>query len=423
MKILFVTQLTHRGGVDTFVSGLLSGWHSRYQTDQLILRTNAKHPGLMAHVDELRGVADVAGLSFKLYTDDLIAPGRWAASLPVKAGLRTVRSIGAWRGFRALFKRLAPERLVWIAGGYPGGDSLLGAFKAWNDLGLGPQPILNVHNLAVPLTGMRGRWGSWADQQLAAETGLIVAVSRACAESFRQRPKVWVRTPVTFVYNGVNPVSGIETRDTARASIRAQLGLAASAPLCLMLATYEPRKGHVFLFDAFQQVAKVRPDAHLLVCGYGDAADMARVRAECVRCGLNENVTLWGFRQDRDALLLAADVLTVPSQAFESFGLVCAEAFSAGLPVVATNIGGLAEVVADGAGGYSVPPDDATVFADRIVRLLDSPQLRTAQAVMGRARYETIFALEKMVDSYAEIVRSDDPAKAARHTGNGLVNG
>ena len=422
MKILFVTQLTHRGGVDTFVSGLLSGWHSRNQTDQLIFRTNAKHPGLLAHMDVLRGVADVAGLSFKLYTDDLIAPGRLAASLPVRAGLRIIRSIGVSHGFRALFKRLAPERLVWIAGGYPGGDSLLGAFKAWNDLGLGPQPILNVHNLAVPLTGMRGRWGSWVDQQLGAETGLIVAVSRACAESFRQRPKLWARTPVTFVYNGVNPVSGIETRDTPRASIRAQLGLAARAPVCLMLATYEPRKGHVFLFDAFRQVVKAKPDAHLLVCGYGDAADMARVSAECARRGLTAHVTLWGFREDRDALLLAADVLMVPSQAFESFGLVCAEAFSAGLPVVATNIGGLSEVVADGAGGYSVPPDDAAAFADRVVRLLVSPQLRSSQGAMGRARYETIFSLEKMVNFYAEIVRSNDPAKAALHFGNGLVN-
>ena len=422
MKILFVTQLTHRGGVDTFVSGLLSGWHSRYQTDQLIFRTNATHPGLTAHMDELRGVADVAGLSFKLYTDDLITPSRLGVSVPVKAGLRTLRSIGAGRGFRSLFKRLAPERLVWIAGGYPGGDSLLSAFRAWNDLGLGPQPILNAHNLALPLSGVRGCWGSWADQQLATETGLIVAVSRACAESFRQRPFLWTRTPITFVYNGVNPVSGIETRDTVRASIRARLGLAAEVPLCLMLATYEPRKGHVFLFDAFRQVVKANPDAHLLVCGYGDAADMARVSAECAMCGLTGNVTLSGFREDRAALLLAADVLTVPSQAFESFGLVCAEAFSAGLPVVATNIGGLAEVVADGAGGYSVPPDDAAAFADRVVRLLVSPQLRSSQGAMGRARYETIFSLEKMVNSYTDIARSAEPAQTAHRFGNGLIN-
>ena len=422
MRVLFVTQLTHRGGVDTFASSLLQGWHQAHRTDELFFRMNANHPGLTAHESTLSGVADTSALRFKLFTDDIISPGHLVRSVPTRLGLRSYRILKSKGGLRALFRELKPDRLVWIAGGYPGGDSLLTAFSAWNDLGLGPRPILNVHNLAVPLKGMRGWFSSIIDRRLSDEAGLIVAVSRACADSFRQRPHIWKRTPITCVYNGVQSAPGSSAKETARHAVRLQLGLTENAPLCLMLATYEPRKGHAFLLDAFSHVVKLRPDAHLMVCGYGDSEDLARVGAKCGQLGLTGNVSIFGYRDDRDVLLLAADVLVVPSQTFVSFGLVCAEAFSAGLPVVATNIGGLAEVVEDGVGGYSVSPNDVGAFAGRIAGLLGDQQLRLAQGELGRVRYETMFSLEKMVKSYADIVHSEAPDQAARRSGNGLVN-
>ena len=422
MRILFVTQLTHLGGVDTFVSGLLHGWNSENLSDQLIFRMNAKHPGLAIHRDDLGKLSDVEGLNFNLYTDDVISSGKLVLGAPKRIWLRIYRGINARRGFHTLFRELAPERLVWIAGGYPGGDSLLTAFSVWNQLALGPPPILNVHNLAVPVKGMRGWLSGEIDRRISKETGLIVAVSRACADSFRQRPHIWQRTPITFVYNGVKPVPGPHNKDAVRRSVRLHLGLSERAPLCLMLATYEPRKGHAFLLEAFSRVVKFCPDAHLLICGYGDAEDLARVGAWRDQFGLTDNVTICGYRDDRDALLVAADLLVVPSQAFESFGLVCAEAFSAGLPVVATNIGGLSEVVEDGVGGYSVDAEDVGGFAGRISDLLTNPQLRTAQGALGKARYETMFSLEKMVNFYTAIVRADAPAQTAHQIGNGLIN-
>ena len=171
-----------------------------------------------------------------------------------------------------------------------------------------------------------------------------------------------------------------------------------------MLATYEPRKGHVFLFDAFAQVLQRVPQARLLVCGSGTDAERARLAAECDARGLATKVRLQGFRPDALRLLAAADLLVVPSQSFESFGLTCVEAMVRRVPVVATRTGGLPEVVANDEGGYVVAHDDASAFAARMTDLLVDPILRRAQGERGRHRYERLFRAPRMAAQYAELL-------------------
>ena len=98
----------------------------------------------------------------------------------------------------------------------------------------------------------------------------------------------------------------------------------------------------------------------------------------------DEVVRLEGFRSDAMRLLAAADLLVVPSQSFESFGLTCVEAMVRQVPVVATRIGGLPEVVVDEDGGYVVAHDDTAALAARMTDLLADPKLRRAQGARMR---------------------------------------
>jgi spore coat protein SA len=110
------------------------------------------------------------------------------------------------------------------------------------------------------------------------------------------------------------------------------------------------------------------------------------------------------------------DVLVVPSQAFESFGLTCVEAMAAGVPVVATRVGGLAEVVEDGDGGYCVDRDDVAGFADRVALLLENNELRREQAVRGKQRYAQLFTADRMAQQYAAMIENPEISAAIMPT-------
>jgi glycosyltransferase involved in cell wall biosynthesis len=109
------------------------------------------------------------------------------------------------------------------------------------------------------------------------------------------------------------------------------------------------------------------------------------------------NVTMPGFVADVRPLLAKADVLVLPSAA-ENCPLVVLQAMAAGLPVVASGVGGVPELVADGETGLLVPPGDAEALADALRNLLRDKALRARMGVAGRARVEREFTLARCVD-------------------------
>jgi glycosyltransferase involved in cell wall biosynthesis len=175
-----------------------------------------------------------------------------------------------------------------------------------------------------------------------------------------------------------------------------------------MLGTYEARKGHEFLLDAFVGVIKRVPAARLLVCGFGYPAEMQRVKEAVKARGLGEQVVLEGFREDVPDLIAASSMMLVPSQSGESFGLTIIEAMSHSVPVVATKVGGIPEVLQDGRGGYLVEPHDVDGLTDRMLRLLGDERLRQEQGKQGRACFNENFRAERMAGSYATLLRSTD---------------
>ncbi len=113
---------------------------------------------------------------------------------------------------------------------------------------------------------------------------------------------------------------------------------------------------------------------------------------------VGSRVRMLPFRADVAGLLAAADILLVPSQAFESFGLVCVEAFRAGVPVVSTDVGGLPEVVGDA--GVIVPRADVEGFAAAAADLLTSEHRHREAARRGRVRYRAHFTADRMARDY-----------------------
>ncbi|MHB1537467.1 MAG: glycosyltransferase family 4 protein [Acidimicrobiales bacterium] len=150
-------------------------------------------------------------------------------------------------------------------------------------------------------------------------------------------------------------------------------------PTVICTANLRPQKGHEVLIAAFARVHARVPAAHLLLVGDGELADL--LIADIVARGLGGCVRLYDSTDDVWPLLAQAHVFALASH-YEPLGIAILEAMAAGLPVVATAVGGIPELVRPGVTGELVSASDAEALADRIIALLEDAPRRTA---LGRA--------------------------------------
>lgn len=401
MKILLFTEIFDCGGVDTFLINLINNWPA---DDSFVIVANSNYPGL-AHIEERvqRRLVVVRHGKLIYANVGLNAPLSRKFKRLLSPLLRYI--FLAWNviSLRSVLNSVGADVLMVVNGGYPGGDSCRAAAISWGLFAERGSSVHNFHNL-VHRSAWHTRLQDWfVDKFVAKFTGSFVTVSDASARSMQLRPMIATKSDVRYIHNGYAPsIHGGQ----ARPVLRTELGIGADTPLCLMLGTYEPRKGHEFLLDAFKLVLEQVPDAHLAVCGFGFPEEMGHVQSCVAQRRLEGSVHLMDFRRDLENLLASADILVVASQAFESFGYTSVEAMAHRIPVVATDVGGVPEVVVSGEGGFCISKDDTAGFAQAIVRLLKDPALRIAQGELGYARYRAHFSSRVMAEKYADLLHS-----------------
>ncbi len=206
---------------------------------------------------------------------------------------------------------------------------------------------------------------------------------------------------VGVIYNGID-LAPYATPAADCASLRRQLGLANEDFVVIQVARLVPIKDHATALRCFRQVAAQVPRARFLVVGEGP--EDAAVRASAEECGLQHRVLMLGLRSDVPRLLAAADVFLL-SSINEGIPLTVIEAMAAGLPVVATDVGGVAEVVRDGETGLLAPAGDDAALAGHVLRLAADPATRDHMGRAGRARAFALFSEEKMLAAYDGLYR------------------
>ncbi|WP_435627908.1 glycosyltransferase family 4 protein [Candidatus Ferrigenium straubiae] len=407
MKITFLTENIHCGGLDSFLISLVNHWP--YPEDELRIICNPAHPGYQVLKDRIIRPCEVVRHDISTYPVLVSKSNRNRFLRTARRVLSPLLRYGYFVYYlirlRSIFAKWQTDRLMVVNGGHPGGDTCRAAVIAWRLFHEDkPRAIYNFHNLANMPNRIDRLPEKLMDSWLVSNARALVGVSKICAESLRKRIGDTAMNKVSYIYNGI--AEPVESANLGT-SLREELGIPAGVPLCLMLATYEPRKGHDFLFRAFQKVIAAIPNAHLVVCGYGYPEEVERVRHLIELYDLSRHVNLQGFRSDVDAMLKQADVLLVASQIFESFGLTSVEAMANRVPVVATRVGGVPEVVADGEGGFCVGPDDVQGYANHIIAFLKESDFRKEQAKKGYQRYRRLFSAERMAKEYAMLVHRE----------------
>jgi glycosyltransferase involved in cell wall biosynthesis len=165
------------------------------------------------------------------------------------------------------------------------------------------------------------------------------------------------------------------------------------------VARLSPEKNHATLLVAFAELRRARPDAHLTLIG--DGALRAALEMQAARLGLGRAVTFAGTRRDVPALLAAFDVFALASLT-EGISLTLIEAAAAGLPLVATRVGGNAEVVRDGETGLLVPPGSPAALTSALSAIAARPD-RSEMGRRGRARVIEHFGADRMARSYNDL--------------------
>ncbi len=191
----------------------------------------------------------------------------------------------------------------------------------------------------------------------------------------------------------------------ARARLRAELGLPEEALLVGSVCRLIPQKGLSYGLRGFATMAAAFPSAHYVLAGRGPLHEA--LQAEAHTLGVGARVHFLGWREDAHAVMAALDVLLMPSL-WEGFGLVLLEAMALGVPIVATRVSAIPEVVADGETGWLVPPRDPAAIAEALRQALSDPARRRAFGQAGRQRLETHFTARRMVERTLTLYRNLD---------------
>lgn len=182
--------------------------------------------------------------------------------------------------------------------------------------------------------------------------------------------------------------------------IRHEFGLSSSDVLIGTIAICEDRKSQDILLEAASIICKSRMQAHFFIVG--DGPSLEKLKRMAVETGLTSNVHFPGFRNDTGDFLKAFDVFVLIPK-MEGLGSAILEAESMSLPIVATPVGGIPEIVRDRENAFFVPVGDVQVLAEALIRLIDSPELRME---MGKKSYQLLvdsFTSDKMVDKTLKV--------------------
>lgn len=180
----------------------------------------------------------------------------------------------------------------------------------------------------------------------------------------------------------------------ARQAIRAELRLAPDAMLLGMVCRLVEQKGIPYALEAFQSICARFPSARLVIAG--DGAMAAQLHRLSETLGVSHRVHWLGWRSDTARLIASFDMILMPSL-WEGFGLVLLEAMSRRIPVIASHISAIPEVVSHGETGILIQPRDVRALAAAIARLLDDAPLRKHMGLLGAARLEERFNIRQMV--------------------------
>lgn len=224
----------------------------------------------------------------------------------------------------------------------------------------------------------------------------IIAVSEEIAKKMKLAGIA--KGKICLIENGVN--LEMFTTNSSSQAIKESLGIKKEVLVVGAVGSLTREKGHLYLLTAVTKVAQRLPEVIFLFVG--DGRERSNLERMVFKLGIEDKVIFAGMRKDIPEILSILDVFVLPSLN-EGLPIALLEAQAAKVPVVATRVGAIPDVVKDGVTGILIPPEDPEAIAKSIVRVLSDRKSACNMAQRGFERVRDNFSAEKMADKYLSL--------------------
>jgi glycosyltransferase involved in cell wall biosynthesis len=262
--------------------------------------------------------------------------------------------------------------------------------------------ISSQRNSLLDLPTWFWRLDGWIVNSKLVDCMIVVSeqTKRFCIESEGMSPQKIILIP-----NGINPNEYKRSKwdKNQIIDIKNSLGIPRQALVVTTIARLHSQKGHTYLIKAAKEIVKNSPNTIFLFVGDGEEKE--GITNQISNSGLENNIYLLGIRKDIPELLAISDLFVLPSL-YEGMSNVILEAMAASLPVIASDVDGVREVVVHKETGYIVPKADPDALEKSINSLLENEDLRIKMGKMGYERILSAFSDQVMCEKYESVLKS-----------------
>jgi len=248
------------------------------------------------------------------------------------------------------------------------------------------------------LYGYFGKLLTWVFKMIERINARITHRIVACSEKVRQdliQFRVAPQEKIVTIPYGFN-LSRFARAAACPGKIRAELGVSTSVKVVGIVARLVPIKGHEVFLQAARNLVEKMPESELEFWIVGDGELRESIKSQVTHLGLTSRVRFLEWRQDIESVYADLDVLALTSFN-EGLPLVIIEAMAASRPVVATNVGGVPEMISEGETGFVVPVGDSEAIAEGLSRILGDPNRAKAMGVLGQKLSFEKYGIERLV--------------------------
>lgn len=252
--------------------------------------------------------------------------------------------------------------------------------------------IHNMHNTTLPFANVL---------RILQSSLMRLAVSHTITVSetlkYELERHMWIpQEKTTVIYNGIDSDLFLSSAGISRAAV----GIPEDVPVIGTVARLEPAKGIKYLLEAAYLIDKEYGPVYFLIVG--DGPDRESLQQQARMLGIEEKVIFYGFSSDIPSLLPVFDIAAIPSLR-EGMSIFCLEALAAGLPVVASAVGGLPEIISPEKTGFLVPPGDPQALAETLLLLLHNREMAVSLGSKGKEMVVQYFTCSRMIEKTKEI--------------------
>jgi glycosyltransferase involved in cell wall biosynthesis len=230
----------------------------------------------------------------------------------------------------------------------------------------------------------------------------LVAVSNQVKELAIEGEKI-LPDRIIVIENGIEALERSSIGKKERQVLRKEIGVAKNDQLLLTVGRLTVQKGHTVLLNAISQITAKIPNTIFAFAGDGHLSD--ELKEEAKKLGVENKVRFLGVRNDVSELLLASDIFVQPSL-WEGLSLAMLEALLSGLPVLATEVEGVKDVIENGKTGFLVEAGKVDALSKALIKLLNNNKLQKTLGQKGKAHAEKYYGLDRMCQQYEDEMQS-----------------